>query len=199
MPLFIQSIVFVPISFFGGSRLILGSCEVRLTIAFKEIIIPGIIIPPRYSLFLFITEIVVAVPKSKIISGAPYSDMPATASTTRSLPSWAGLSVLIERPVFIPGPITIASVPVSFFTAVFIVSVTDGTTDEIIAPFMLSRFISDISSTAFREIAYSSGVAVWFVVKRSIKSILLFSQQPTTMFVFPTSIAKIIRIYPSFS
>ena len=38
------------------------------------------------------------------------------------------------KPVFIPGPIIIASQPVIFFIALFIVIVTVGTTDDIIAP-----------------------------------------------------------------
>ena len=46
IPLFIQSTVFEPIIFFGSSRLILGSCDVPLTIALSEIPIPGIITPP---------------------------------------------------------------------------------------------------------------------------------------------------------
>ena len=52
----------------------------------------------------------------------------------RQLPSCAGLSITMLKPVFIPGPIIIASQPVIFFIALFIVIVTVGTTDDIIAP-----------------------------------------------------------------
>ena len=78
-------------------------------------------------------------PRSNIIIGAPYSCIPATASTTKSLPSCAGLSITMLKPVFIPGPIIIASQPVIFFIALFIVIVTVGTTDDIIAPSILEK------------------------------------------------------------
>ena len=104
IPLFIASIVFVPTTFFGGSRLILGSCEVRPTSESSDTPIPGIITVPVYTPFSFITEIVVAVPMSIITSGSLYSFIPPTASATRSLPSCAGLSVKIFNPVFKPEP-----------------------------------------------------------------------------------------------
>ena len=48
--------------------------------------------PPRYSFLSFITQKVVAVPKSNIISGAPYCSIAATALTIRSAPISFGLS-----------------------------------------------------------------------------------------------------------
>ena len=45
-PLFIQSIVFLPITLFGVSRLILGSCAVLDTNESTDTRIPGSITPP---------------------------------------------------------------------------------------------------------------------------------------------------------
>ena len=55
----------------------------------------------------------------------------ATASTTKSAPSCAGLSVKIESPVFMPGPITRMFESDSLFIACFITLVKEGTTEEV--------------------------------------------------------------------
>ena len=74
-------------NFFGGSRLILGSWEVRLMSASRETPAPGIIIPPTTCFFSLTTVKVVAVPISIITRGQLYSSTPATAPTTRPVPS----------------------------------------------------------------------------------------------------------------
>ena len=58
---------------FGGSSAIFGSCAVRAMRESCETPTPGIMIPPRYCLFRLITESVVAVPISMMISGREYS------------------------------------------------------------------------------------------------------------------------------
>ena len=139
-----------------------------------------------------IAESVVAVPISTIIIGALYWFIPATASTTRSLPSCAGLSILMERPVFIPGPTTLHFTFVYFSTAALTVLVILGTTDEMIAPSMSEPSSPFISTAVLSVTAYSRSVAVRFVDTLSLKSILSSSQQPKTMLVFPISTASII-------
>ena len=74
--------------------------------ASREIFTPGYIIPPRCSPSSFIAQKVVAVPISMTIIGFGYCAIAATAPTPLSLPSCAGLSSFILRPVFIPGPTT---------------------------------------------------------------------------------------------
>ena len=64
-----QSTVLRPMVFFGGSRLIWGSWEVRLVRASMEMRRPGIIMPPMKFLSLSTTEMVVAVPMSMMIRG----------------------------------------------------------------------------------------------------------------------------------
>lgn len=81
-----------------------------------------------------ITDTVVAVPRSKIISGSSYASNAATAPTARSAPSCAGLSILILRPDFIPGPTMRGERPVSSFIAWLKVLSSWGTDEETIAP-----------------------------------------------------------------
>ena len=57
-----HSMVLLPIRFLGRSNAILGSCAVCCVKAAKETLMPGKIIPPIYSDFALMTEIVVAVP-----------------------------------------------------------------------------------------------------------------------------------------
>ena len=104
------------------------------------------------------TERVVAVPRSMIICGTEYSLMPAAAATTRSLPSWAGLSIRMLRPVLIPGPTIIGVTPESFSTAAFMVAVTVGTTEEIIAPVMSDLSIPWRLKAVSMTEAYSKAV-----------------------------------------
>ena len=81
---------------------------------------------------------VVAVPISIIISGAPYSLRPATASTIRSAPADDGSSMATLIPVLTPGP-TNRGVKFSiFFTAAVMTVFTWGTTDDTATPSMLS-------------------------------------------------------------
>ena len=47
IPLFMQSTVFLPMTRFGLSKLILGSCDVLLKRASAETAIPVVITPPR--------------------------------------------------------------------------------------------------------------------------------------------------------
>ena len=112
--------------------------------------------------FASTTESVVAVPISKIIIGFGYSAEAATASTTRSLPSCAGLSIKIFSPVLIPEPTTNDSMPQILTIASFMVTVKAGTTEEIILPFksLISTWFK-INMFLIKE-AYSS-----LVLKRS--------------------------------
>src|SRR5665648_1287909 len=100
--------VFLQITWPGLSNSTLGSFAVFSNKASEEIFMPGAIVPPRYSAFSVMAQKVVAVPKSMIIKGPSYFVRPATALTILSAPTCFGLSYLIVRPVFIPGPITIA-------------------------------------------------------------------------------------------
>ena len=85
---------------------------------------------------------VVAVPMSIMMSGGSYSCSAATAPTTRSLPTEAGLSSRMFSPVLMPGPTTSGFLPVSFMTAVRTEFKTGGTTDEMITPVTEARSIS---------------------------------------------------------
>ena len=69
IPLFIQSIVLVPMTFLGGTRLMKGSCEALPESESREVLSPGIIIPPMKFFSLSITDMVVAVPISIIMIG----------------------------------------------------------------------------------------------------------------------------------
>ena len=110
-----------------------------------------------------ITEIVVAVPISTKISGAPYSCKPATAQTIISLPTCAGLSVLIFNPVFIPGPTTFGLRFTTFCNALLMVFNTGGTTEEMITPSMSFTSILFNSNTCLKLMAYSNSVLEWSV------------------------------------
>ena len=118
--------------------------------------------------------------------------MPATAPTTRSAPSCAGLSITMLNPVFIPGPTTITFFPIIFSAADFTLPVTDGTTEAIIAPSMSFSFTLYISRIFLNKIANSSAVRLLNVDNLSTKLIFPFSPHPMTIFVFPISIERII-------
>ena len=151
-----QSTVLLPMNFFGGSRLIFGSWDVRLIMASRATPTPGIIMPPITCFFSLTTVKVVAVPRSTTTSGQGYSSMAATAPTTRSEPSWAGLSIRMSRPVLTPGPTTSGSRPVTLPAARRITPVRGGTADERIAPASSFLSIPYISRTVLMLMAYSS-------------------------------------------
>jgi hypothetical protein len=67
-PLCTASYVFFPITDFGFTSSTDLSDEVFDVNASRDILIPGAIDPPKYSLLSLTTSKVVAVPKSKIIS-----------------------------------------------------------------------------------------------------------------------------------
>ena len=77
-----------------------------LTSASRLIFKPGAITPPTYSLFLLTISIVVAVPRSTIITGLPTFSIPPTEFAIRSGPSSLGLSIITDKPVLTPGPKT---------------------------------------------------------------------------------------------
>ena len=104
------------------------------------------------------TEMVVAVPISMIISGAGYSRSAATAATIRSLPICAGLSIWMLSPVLMPGPTTMGFFPVSFMTAVRNELSSGGTTEEMMTPSRSEIWISPSESTFFRSMQYWSDV-----------------------------------------
>lgn len=78
-----------------------------------------------YCFLLLTTETVVAVPISITINGTGYSFNPAT----RSAPSCPGLSIMMFRPVFIPGPRTMTSFLRIFSAASLAMLAICGTTD----------------------------------------------------------------------
>ena len=90
--------------------------------------------PPRNAPVLSTTDTVVAVPRSQMTQGAPKRATAATAPTSRSGPSWAGLSMRMLTPVLVPGPTISGVTPVTFFTAPRIACSSGGTTELMIAP-----------------------------------------------------------------
>ncbi len=66
------SIVFLHITVLGLFSSTLGSFAALSNNASLAILIPGDIVPPRYSHFSDIAQKVVAVPKSTTITGPPY-------------------------------------------------------------------------------------------------------------------------------
>ena len=100
-----QCLVFLPITVFGASSSIIGSCAVFDTKPSSEVLIPGAIITPISSLLAPITSKVVAVPKSITTIGPPYLVKAETLFTIMSAPTSLGLSALMFKPVFTPGPI----------------------------------------------------------------------------------------------
>ena len=129
-----HSMVFFPSTCFGASILIPLSWDALAVSASRDTPTPGMIIPPIYCFLSLTTETVVAVPISITIKGTGYSFRPATAFATRSAPSCPGLSIMIFRPVFTPGPSTITSFFRIFSAASLAILVICGTTDEIIQP-----------------------------------------------------------------
>ena len=69
----------------------------------------------------------------------------ATKSAIKSLPISKGLSTLIDKPVFVPGPINKGSILESFFKADNKLTLICGTTEE---KMMLSRVYLPLSITA---------------------------------------------------
>ncbi len=109
--------MFLQITFPGGSSSTLGNFAVFSKRASPAILIPAVIVPPRYTPSFETAQNVVAVPKSTIINGPPYLSYAATAFTILSVPTCLGLSVLITIPVFIPGPTNI-TVFLKYFNAI---------------------------------------------------------------------------------
>ena len=60
--------------------------------------------------------------------------MAATAPAMRSAPSCAGLSITMLIPLFTPGPTMRGNFPHTLFTASAMVSVSCGTTEDMILP-----------------------------------------------------------------
>ena len=60
--------------------------------------------------------------------------MAATASTIKSLPTEAGLSIMMFKPVFTPGPTTRTSPEMIFSAEAFKTFVRGGTTEDTIPP-----------------------------------------------------------------
>ena len=106
-----DSIVDLPITFFGGTSSTRRRAAARSNRASIEISMPGKIAPPRYSPFSLIASIVFAVPKSTTIDGPPYRSYAATALAMRSGPTSFGLSYRIGMPLRTPGSTTRASNP----------------------------------------------------------------------------------------
>ena len=130
---------------------------------------------------------------SIMMMGPSYLAMAATAATIRSPPTALGLSILIFSPVFIPEPTKSGRFPVIFFTAEERGAFNGGTTEERIEPSISPRLTRWISKIFFSMIAYSRLVFRSSVVILSSKYVLLSSIPPTTMLLFPISIAKIIE------
>ena len=120
------------------------------------------------------------------------SAKPATASTTKSAPSCAGLSITILSPVLTPGPTAITLHPVTFLSAVFTLSVISGTTEAVIAPVISVGFILCISRISLSSTTYSIEVRLIPDEIFSTKRISSPLQQPALIYVFPISTAKII-------
>lgn len=100
IPLFMHSLVFVPMQLLGASKFTDGSWDVPHPSAFADIFNPGAIMPPRKTELHPTTEIVVAVPKSTTTMGNGYFAAAATQSAIRSHPSFSGLSAEKLSPVF---------------------------------------------------------------------------------------------------
>ena len=134
---------------------------------------------------------------SAMMIGPLYLAFAATAATIRSPPTVLGLSILMFKPVFMPEPTRSGFFPVIFFTAEEIGAFNGGTTDAIMEPSISFFFTLWISRIFFKRIAYSRLVFRSSVVMRSSKYVLLSSRPPTTILLFPMSIAKIIEKTPS--
>ena len=92
----------------------------------------------------------------------------------------------------IPGPTTRGFTLQNFSMARLKVLVTEGTTEDTMAPRMSWGFLWCISRAVLMVTAYSKSVAVCLVDTRSRKRILESWKQPITMLVFPMSMARII-------
>lgn len=75
-----------------------------------------------------------AVPMSMTMMGAGYFSSAATASATRSAPSWLWISMRIFSPVRTPGPTIMGGLPNRRVRAFSIMKLMGGTTLEKIAP-----------------------------------------------------------------
>ena len=135
-----------------------------------------------------------AVPISKSTAGSGYLFITATSPTTKSAPISAGLSSLILSPVFIPGPTMISSLPQTSITAFLSVRTSAGTTLEIMPPSISETPF--ISRKVFSFIEYSISVSITFVESLPQQTSSSPFQTPSTIFVFPTSIASIILQLP---
>ena len=123
----------------GASIGIDGSCEVFAVSAFSVSRTPAAIAPPKNVPFLSSTLIVEAVPISITTQGIVYSSSAPTAPATRSAPSCAGLSIFILSPVLTPGPKISGTIWHSFETAPPTLSVTAGTTEDIMQSSISSK------------------------------------------------------------
>ena len=187
-----QSRVLAPIIFSGASRLMFwGSWDALADKASTASRRPGIIMPPRKSPLPSMTETVVEVPISTTIMGLGYLAQAATASTTRSLPTWAGLSVLMFRPVFTPEPTSRGRLPVRRSTASRSTGRSTGTTEEIMPPSRSPGEMPPMAKIPERSRVYSSAVLERSVARRKEETSCFPSKQPATIWVFPMSMAKI--------
>ena len=131
---------------------------------------------------------------SMITQGIVYSFIAATAPAARSAPSWAGLSILMLRPVLTPGPSTKGTMLKSFEMAEDRAVVTLGTTEQITASSMSKVLTPFNARTSLTEMAYWSPVSFVSVARRAVHLRVSSSKTPRVMLVFPTSAVRSIVI-----
>ncbi len=119
----------------------MGNLEASADKAFEDNVIPGAIIPPRYSPLSDTQSNVVAVPKSTTIKLFLIFSYAPTALTILSAPNSSGLS--ISKGIFVI--ILLLTITGSIDKILFIIflniAVKEGTTLEIIAPFTKEALI----------------------------------------------------------
>ena len=88
-----QSLVLVPMQRFGASKGMLGRSDAVPARASSETAAPGNMAPPNRRALASMTKMVVAVPRSAMMTGGVRPFTAATALATRSAPSVDGSSM----------------------------------------------------------------------------------------------------------
>src|SRR5256712_1456125 len=148
---------------------------------------PGAMAPPQNAPAAFTQSNVVAVPRSTMISGGPYSATAATDLVIRSAPISSGLSTARGIVSFTPGSTEYGATLKYFSHIDSSVCCTGGTTLESATPSIWRGSMPRVRSRVSMKRPYSSAVCSRRLVSRHDTRRRSPSYTPTFVLVLPTS------------